>query len=104
VLEGVELEADAELADRLARLDEGPADVGVLHQALAEGDARLLRIADGRGGTGLGRRDDEVGVDGVLAGEGPAHLDAGLVDRPAADRRVGAGEVDVLEDAALAAR
>ena len=31
-----------ELADRLGRLDEGAADVGVLDQALAEGDAGLL--------------------------------------------------------------
>ena len=38
---------------------------------------------------------------GCSRGEDPAHLDAGLVDDPAADDGVGAGEVDVLEDAAL---
>ena len=42
VLEGVELEADAELAQGLAGLDEGAADVGVLDEALAVGDAGLL--------------------------------------------------------------
>ena len=33
VAQRVQLEPDAELADRLARLDEGAPDVGVLHQA-----------------------------------------------------------------------
>ena len=49
VLEGVELEPDAELAQGLAGLDERAADVGVLDEALAEGDAALLGVA-GRGG------------------------------------------------------
>ena len=46
VAQRVELEPDAELADGLARLDEGAADVGVLDQALAVGDAGLLGVAD----------------------------------------------------------
>ena len=104
VVQGVELEPDAELSDRLARLDEGAPDVGVLDQALPEGDARLLGVADGGRGPGLGGRDDQVGLDRVLAGQRAAHLDARLVHRAAVDRRVGAGEVDVLEDAPLAPR
>ena len=40
----VEFEPDTELADRLRRLDERPADVGVLHQTLAVGDAGFLRV------------------------------------------------------------
>ena len=95
----VELEPDAELPDRLGRLDEGPADVGVLDQALAVGDAGLLGVADRRGRPRLRGGDDEVGIDRVLPGQGAAHLDPGLVDDPAADRRVGPGQVDVLEDA-----
>ena len=79
-------------------------DVGVLDEALAERDARLLRIPHRRRHARLGHPDDEVGVDGVLAGEDAAHLDARLVDDPAADDGVGAGEVDVLEDAALGLR
>src|SRR5919206_510651 len=39
VAQRVELEPDAELADRLAGLDERTADVGVLDQALAVRDA-----------------------------------------------------------------
>ena len=41
---------------RLRRLDEGAPDVGVLDEALAEGDAGLLRVADGRRHARLGRR------------------------------------------------
>src|SRR4029078_10289979 len=44
VVERVELEPDAQLAQGLAGLDEGPADVGVLDEALAERDARLLGV------------------------------------------------------------
>ena len=77
-------------------------DVGVLDEALAEGDAGLLGVARRGRGARLGHRDDQVGVDGELAGQLAAHLDARLVDAAAGDRGVGAGEVDVLEDAALA--
>src|SRR6478752_5902237 len=101
VLERVELEPDAELAQGLRRLDEGASDVGVLDEALAERDAALLRIPNSRRHARLGHPDDEVGVDGVLAREDAAHLDAGLVHDASADDGVGAGEVDVLEDAAL---
>ena len=66
----VELEPDAELADRLARLDEGAADVGVLDQALAVRDAGLLGVADRGRGAGLRHRDDQVGLDRVLHGPG----------------------------------
>ena len=45
--QGVELEADAELAQGLGGLDEGAAHVGVLHQTLAVGDAGFLGVADG---------------------------------------------------------
>ena len=69
----VELEADAELAQRLGGLDEGPAHVGVLDQPLAVGDAGGLGVADGGGRAGLGGGDDQVGLDGVLAGQGRTH-------------------------------
>ena len=104
VLEGVELEPDAELAQGLAGLDEGAADVGVLDEALAEGDAALLGVPGGRRGARLGDRHHQVGLDRELAGQLAAHLDAGGVHGLAGDRGVGAGEVDVLEDAALARR
>ena len=86
------------------RLDERAADVGVLDQALAVGDAGALRVADRGGGAGLRCRDHQVGLDGVLGGQPPADLDAGGVHGAAGDRGVGAGEVDVLEHAALRLR
>src|SRR6476646_152395 len=101
IAQGVELEPDAQLADGLARRDESAPDVGVLDQPLAVGDAGLLGVADRRGRAGLRRRHDHVGVDRVLPGQLPAYLDPGLVHAATVDRGVRAGEVDVLEDAAL---
>ena len=49
------------------RLDEGAPDVGVLDQALPVRDAGLLRVPDRRRRAGLGHRDDQVGLDRVLA-------------------------------------
>ena len=72
--QGVELEADAELAQGLGGLDEGAPHVGVLHQALPVGDAGGLGVADGGRGARLRRGDDEVGFHRVLAGQGGAHL------------------------------
>ena len=84
MLEGVELEPDAELAQGLAGLDERAADVGVLHEALAERDAALLGVP-GRGrGAGLGHGHHQVGLDRELAGQLAAHLDPRLVDAAAA--------------------
>ena len=44
---GAVLEADAELADLLGRLDEGAADIVIADDAELVGDAGLLRVADG---------------------------------------------------------
>ena len=60
---------------------------------------RLLAVADRGRGAAVGDRADEVGLDRGLAGELDADAAAGLVDRLAADHAVGAGEVDLLEDA-----
>ena len=98
--QGVELEADAELAQGLGGLDEGAPHVGVLHQALPVGDAGGLGVADGGGGARLGGGDDEVGFHRVLAGQGRSHLVARGDDAAPGDAGVGAGQVDVLEDAA----
>ena len=61
-------------------------------------------VADRGRGARLGHRDHQVGLDRVLAGQRAAHLDAGLVHAAAGDGGVGAGQVDVLEDAALGRR
>ncbi len=45
---GVELDLDAEVADRLLRLDERPADVVIADEAEGEGDARLLGVTESR--------------------------------------------------------
>ena len=93
----VQLEADAALPDRLARLDEGPADVGVLDQPLAVGDAAGLRVADGGRGAGLRHRDDQVGLDRVLGSQHPADLHPGGLHAAPGDGGVRPGQVDVLE-------
>ncbi len=100
----VELEADAQLPQGLRRLDEGASDIGVLHQPLAERDARGLGIADGRGGSGFRGGDDEVCVNRVLLGQLAAHLGPCGVDVLAVELAVGTREVDVFEDAASLAR
>src|SRR4051794_40858931 len=81
----VELEPNAELADGVGRLDEGAADVRVLHQAGAVGNTGALREADRSRSAALRHRDDQVGIDRRLAREPTAHLDARLVHRAAGD-------------------
>src|SRR5690606_21385372 len=100
-LERIQLQANTELPDRLRRLDEGASDVGVLHQTGPERNAGRLRVADGGGGAGLRGRYHQVGLGGRFRGEATAHLDARQIDVPAGDVGVRAGQVDVLEDAAL---
>ena len=97
----VELEPDTELADRLRRLDERPADVGVLHQTLAVGDAGFLRVSHCCRGPRLGHPDHQIGVDGLLPCQPPTDVDPGAVHGTPGQRAVGAGEVDVLEHTVL---
>ena len=84
----------------LFRLDEGAADVMVADEAEVEGDAGFGGVAKRGGDAGVGNGDDEVCCDAGFARELAAHLFAGLLDPAAEDARVGAGEIDVLEDAA----
>ena len=51
------------MADRIAGLDEGAADIVVADDAELEGDAGLLREADRRRRAGIGHRHDDVGLD-----------------------------------------
>ena len=95
----VELEAHAHVADLLGRLDEGAAHVLVADDAHGVGNAALVGVADGRGRAAVGHRADEVGLDRRLAGQLDADLAPGLVDRAAAEDRIGAREIDMLEDA-----
>ncbi|MFM2065281.1 MAG: hypothetical protein RLZZ584_190 [Pseudomonadota bacterium] len=89
---GVELLAHALLAHRLARHDEGAADVAVLHEAFAVGLAQLLRQLHGRGPARFGNGDHHVDLGG---------RQAGVVDRDAVDDRIRPRQVDVFEDAGV---
>ena len=60
---------------------------------------RLFRVAERGGHAGVGDGDDDVGGHAGLAGQLAAHLVAALLHPAAEDAAVGAGEVDVLEDA-----
>ena len=102
--ERVELQPDALLAQPLVGLDERAADVAVLDQALAERDAGRAREADRGRRARVGDRQDEVGLDRRLRGEPLAHPHARAVHLDAVEPRVGAGEVEELEDAERAVR
>ncbi len=75
-------------------------------EAHLEGSAGAAGEADGGGDAGVGHGDDDDVVhaagDGLLFGEAAAEGLAHLVDAGAFEARVGAGEVDVLEEAHLA--
>ena len=95
----VELDPDAEVADRLLRLDERPADVVVADQPHLHRQARLLREADRRADARVGDGHDDIGGDRRLARQDAAEIGADLVHAAAEDIAVGPGEVHVLEDA-----
>ena len=91
VAQRVELEADAQLPDRLGRLDEGAPDVGVFHQALAVRDARAFGVTDRGRGARFGYRNDQIGVDRVLLGQPATDLHPGGVHTAPGNRGVRAG-------------
>ena len=95
----VELYPHGVLAAGLPGLDEGAADVLVLDEADAVGDAALLRVAEGGVEAGVGDADDDVRLHGVLEREEGARPLARRVDAAAVNHGVGAREVDELEDA-----
>ena len=95
----VELQADALLAQLLVGLDERAPDVPVLDQAFAERNLGGAREPDRGGRPRVGDREDEVCLDRRLLGEPLAHPHARGVHLDALEPRVGAGEVEELEDA-----
>ena len=64
---GAVLEANAELADVLGRLDEGAADIVIADDAKLVGNARLLGVSDRGRHAGIGDRHDDIGRGGSLA-------------------------------------
>ena len=99
---GVVLQAHAEFADRLGRLDEGAPDVMVADDAELERQAAGRGEAERGGHAGIGHRHDDVGVGRRLSRELRAHRLARVVDRAAVHDRVGPGEIDIFEDARAA--
>ena len=97
--EHVELERDATFALRLRGLNERPADISVFDKSQAEGDAAAHAVTDGAGKTAVGDADDQVRVDGVLLCQKLTREHARFVDGLTVDDAVGAGEIDVLENA-----
>ena len=63
---GVVLQLDAEVADLVAGLDEGPPDIMRADDAELERDAALLGVADRRRHARIGHRHDEIGLDRAL--------------------------------------
>src|SRR5439155_11015915 len=95
----VELQVYTLVAHALVRLDEGAADVAVLDETFRIRDARLMRVPDRRRRGGVRHANNQVGLDGRLAGQLTPHVHAHWVEQLVADDAVGSGEVDVLEDA-----
>ena len=96
---GVVLALDPGVARAVRRLDEGPPDIVRADDAELKWYARLLGKADCGGHPAIGYRHDQIGVDRRFAGQFDPDPLAHLVDRPAAHHRIGAAEIDVLEDA-----
>ena len=101
---GVELRAHADLAHALIRLDERAADIAVLRQAVAVGDAALLGIAHRRRQRAVRHADDHVRLHVVADRQPPAGLHAGLIDVHAVDDRIRPGKVHELKQAQAAAQ
>ena len=98
-LDDVELHLHAEFARELRGIEEGAPDVMVADEGRVVGDARFLAEAERGVVAGVGHGDDEVGLDGVEAGQFAAHVRAHRADVDALERAVGPREIDVLEDA-----
>ena len=99
----VELQADAELTQGLGGLDESASHISVFDQAVGEGNAGFAGIAHGGRVAGFRNRDDQVRALGrVFAGQAAANVHTGGIDGAALDIAIRAGQVDVLEDAAMA--
>src|SRR5262245_33810741 len=98
----VELHLDPEVTDALLGLDERPANIVIADEAQLVTGPGLLRVTQRRARPRVGNRDDDVGLDRVLAGQlAPERLAHG-VDVAAPQHGVGTREVHVLEHAVLA--
>ena len=92
-------ELHAKVADLVAGLDEGAADIMGADDAELEWNVGLLRIANGRWRTGIGDRNHQICFDRAFDSEFSANLLANGVDGLAVDNRIRPREIDMLEDA-----
>ena len=98
-LDEIEFHAHAKIADELARLQERAAHVVIADEGVAEGDPAFLGESHRRPIAAVGHGNDEVGFDGMLAGELAAEVDADLGDVLVVDVAVGPREIHELENA-----
>ena len=87
------------VAQALVRRDEGTVNIAVLNESLSVGNAGDFRVSYGMRYTGLGNRDDQVGVDRGLLGQQVAHSLASHIDIASVDVAIRTGKVDEFKDA-----
>ena len=95
----MELEAHAEVSNRLCRLDEGAADVVASNEAKLEGQTSCFGVSERSGDPAIRDGNDDVCFDRLIFGERPSHALAGFVDADAVEPRVRPGKIHVLENA-----
>ena len=95
----IELELHSEVANTLARLDEGAPHIVIADQAEAKRNAAFGGIADGGRDAGIGHRDDDIGLDRRFPRQLPSQSLTARLHRTSEHHAVGPREVDVLENA-----
>ena len=96
--DGVELDLYFVLPDGLARVDEGAANVFVLDEAHAVGDAAAAGIAQGGVQAAVGHAHHHIRVHRVFFCQERPGPEPGGVDGTAVDDGVRPGEIDILKD------
>ena len=97
--QGVVLEPHPLAAHLVHRLDKGTADVPIFGQPLVKRNAQLLPKTDGGWVSRIGHTHHKIRLHRRLFGQLPPHPLAHLMDNLPLKFGVGAGKVDILEDA-----
>src|SRR5689334_11441390 len=93
------LQLHAEVANVLARLDEGPPDIVGADDPKLERNLRFLAEAQRGRNAGVRYGNDDIRLDRCLARQFGADILAHFVNRGAFDDAVGPRKIDMLEDA-----
>ena len=99
VFDGIQLHFDSEMPDFGFRLDECAANVMVSDQPEREWDSGSLRVTNGGRYSGVGDRNDEIGVDRALFSENASHQIAACLYRPSKHDAIRTREIHMLENA-----